>query len=131
MRLYFDNPVGRILEHPDGYAVLQYHPGPRKLAHLQAYLTHTGRLLQLRGWNKILGDQRLLSPFTEEESKWIVEYWLSPETQGREVYGAVLVPHDVFARLSVNNLLHEAKAAALTYRLFEHEPDAVEWLLRY
>ncbi len=30
------NPVGRVMEHPDGYAVVQYHAGPRKLHHLTA-----------------------------------------------------------------------------------------------
>ncbi|KUG08574.1 hypothetical protein [Solirubrum puertoriconensis] len=128
LRLYFENPVGRVLEHPDGYAVVQYHAGKRKLQHLQAFLTHTGRLMQLRNWNKLLGDQRLMSPFTEEESQWIVGYWLSQEQQNGNIYGAVLLPNDVFARLSVNNMMHEAKAAALTYRMFDSETDAVAWL---
>ncbi|QIX60218.1 hypothetical protein FY528_01130 [Hymenobacter lutimineralis] len=128
MRLYFENPVGRVLEHPDGYAYIQYHPGPRKLHHLQAFLTHTSQLLRLRNWNKLLGDQRQMAPFTPEESEWIVDYWLSAKNQGSSVYGAVLLPEDVFARLSVNNMLQEAKAAALTYRMFSSEADAIVWL---
>lgn len=128
MRLYFENPVGRVSEHPDGYAYIQYHPGPRKLHHLQAFLTHTSQLLRLRNWNKLLGDQRQMAPFTAEESEWIVEYWLSASNQGRSVYGAVLLPEDVFARLSVNNMLQEAKAAALTYRMFSNEAEALAWL---
>lgn len=128
MRLYFENTVGRIWEHPDGYVRVQYHAGPRNFAHLQALLTHTGRLLQLRGWHKLLGDQRLMLPYTEEEGRWIVEYWLSQEHQRGGVYGAVLVPQDVFARLSVSNVMQEAKAAALIYRMFDNEADAVAWL---
>lgn len=128
LRLYFENTVGRIWEHPDGYALVQYHAGPRKLAHLQAFLTHTGKLLQLRGWHRILGDQRLMAPFTEEESRWIVDYWLSHDNQRSEVHGAILVPQDVFARLSLSNVMHEAKAAALTYRMFDNEAAAVAWL---
>ncbi|UYZ59729.1 hypothetical protein [Hymenobacter latericus] len=130
LRLYFENPVGRVLEHPGGFAVVLYHPGKRKLHHLQAFLTHTSRLLQLRNWNKLLGDQRLMAPFTDEESQWIVGYWLSQERQDSTIYGAVLLPNDVFARLSVNNMMHEAKAAALTYRMFDNEPDAIAWLVR-
>jgi hypothetical protein len=130
LRLYFENPVGRVLEHPAGYAVIQYHAGPRRLSDLQAFLHHTGQLLRLRGWHKILGDQRQMEPFTEEESTWIVEYWLSPENQGRDVYAAVLLPEDVFARLSVSNLLQEAKTAALIYRVFDNEEDGVQWLLQ-
>ncbi|GAB3857670.1 hypothetical protein GCM10028822_31770 [Hymenobacter terrigena] len=128
-RLYFNNPVGRVLEHPDGYAHVIYEPGPRKLHHLQAFLTHTGQLLRLRGWNKLLGDQRLLAPFTPEESQWIVDFWLSAEQRGTDtIYGAVLLPHDVFARLSVSQVMTEAKAAALTYRMFDSEEAAQAWL---
>ncbi|WP_303311958.1 hypothetical protein [Hymenobacter sp. BT730] len=128
LRLYFENPVGRILEHPDGYAVVQYHAGKRELDYLQAFLRHTGQLLQLRGWNRLLGDQRQMSPYTEEEGQWIVDYWLSHQNQGREVYGAVILPEDEFARLSVDLVEQEAKAAALTYRLFKNEADALVWL---
>lgn len=46
------------------------------------------------------------------------------------MYGAVLVPDDVFARLSVNNVMHEAQAAALTYRMFTTEDEARAWLAR-
>jgi hypothetical protein len=41
-RLYLNNPVGRVLEHPDGYAHIIYEPGPRQLHHLQTFLTHAG-----------------------------------------------------------------------------------------
>lgn len=128
-RLYFGNTVGRVLEHPDGYAYIIYEPGPRKLHHLQAFLTHTGQLLRRRGWNRMLGDQRLMSPFTEEEGKWIVDYWLDAAQQGTDVvYGAVLLPQDVFARLSVSQVMTEARAAALTYRMFDSEEAARAWL---
>ncbi|MBC6989030.1 hypothetical protein [Hymenobacter sp. BT491] len=129
LRLYFENPVGRILEHPDGIAWVQYQPGPRQFDHLKAFLTHTGRLLGLRGWRKLLGDQRLMAPFTPEESAWIVDYWLAHQGDDKQpLYGAVLLPHDVFARLSVSQMMHEAQAAALTYRLFEEVPAAEAWL---
>lgn len=129
LRLYFNNPVGSVYEHPDGYAFVVYEPGPRRLDYLQAFLTHTSHLLKLRGWNKMLGDQRRMAPFTPEESAWIVDYWLSRSQQARDtVYGAVLVPDDVFARLSVNNVMHEARTAALTYRLFTDETEARAWL---
>lgn len=129
LRLYFENPVGRILEHPDGYAVVQYKAGSRQLDHLQAFLTHAGRLLRLRGWHKLLGDQRLMASFSEEESAWIVDYWLTrKEDEIHTLYGAVLLPHDVFARLSVSQIMQEAKAAAMTYRLFQNSEEAEAWL---
>ncbi|HEX8426125.1 hypothetical protein [Hymenobacter sp.] len=129
LRLYFENPVGRILEHPDGYAVVQYKAGLRQLDHLQAFLTHAGRLLRLRNWYKMLGDQRLMAPFSDEERSWILEYWLArKENESQPLFGAVLLPHDVFARLSVSQIMQEAKAAAMTYRLFQDTEEAEAWL---
>jgi hypothetical protein len=40
----------------------------------------------------------------------------------------VLLAHDVFARLSSAQVMHEAQAAALTYRVFDTEEAAVAWL---
>jgi hypothetical protein len=125
--LYFENPVGRVLEHPDGYAVVEYHAGKRKLNELQAFLTHTGQLLQRRSWNRLLGDQRLLSPFTDEESAWILNYWLD-RPANQQIWAAVILPNDVFARLSVSQMVTEAKAASLTYRLFNTADEAAAWL---
>lgn len=128
LRIYFENSVGRISEHPDGYAHVTYHAGPRKLDHYQAFLTHTSQLLRRQGWRKLLGDQRLMAPFTEEERLWIVDYWLTRSTVDSQIYGAVLVPQDVFARLSVSQMISEAREAALTYRLFDNEVEAASWL---
>lgn len=127
--LYFENAAGRLLEHPDQYVIFQYHPGPRKFTDLQALLTHTGFLLRRNNWHKLLVDQRPMAPFTEEESKWIVEFWLAgPQQRQGGLQGAILVAHDVFARLSMSQVIHEAQAASLTYRLFEDEVEAATWL---
>jgi hypothetical protein len=123
--LYFQNPVGRLLEHPQGYAVVEYQPGPRQLSDLQGLLAQLVRLLTQRGWDKVLADQRLMQPYTPEESEWIRANWL---TRGVVFRGAILLPHDVFARLASSQLVHEAKAASLSYRLFEEPADAVAWL---
>jgi hypothetical protein len=130
LRLYFENQVGRLLEQPAGqYVVVQYHAGPRKLTDLQAFLTHAGQLLSRQGWHKMLGDQRLMSLFTPEETQWVTEHWLSTaQRRTSMLYGAVLLPHDVFARLSVSQVMNEAKAAAMTYRLFEEDEAAQQWL---
>jgi hypothetical protein len=127
--LYFENAAGRLLEHPDQYVIFQYHPGPRTFTDLQALLTHMGILLRRNNWHKLLGDQRLMAPFTKEESQWIVEYWLaSPQQRVGGLYGAIIVAHDVFARLSMSQVMHEAQASSLTYRLFEDQALADAWL---
>jgi hypothetical protein len=78
LRVYFENPVGRLLEQSVGqYVVVEYHPGPRKLNELQAFLTHAGQLLSRQGWHKLLGDQRHMAPFTPEELEWVTGFWLT------------------------------------------------------
>jgi hypothetical protein len=129
LSIYFENAAGRLLEHPDGYVYFQYHPGKRVFADLQALLTHTSLLLQRKKWVKILGDQRLMSPFTEQESAYILEHWLAHGLQSADaIYAAVIVANDVFARLVASQVQHEAKASVLTYRLFEQEAAAAAWL---
>jgi hypothetical protein len=128
LRIYFENSVGRILEHPDGYALVHYHPGARDLAYLQAFLRHVGQLLQRRGWHKILGDQRQMTPYTAAESQWIVDFWLSYQNQGRAVYGAVLLTPDAWAQLPAPYRGAPAQAGAMTYCLFVDEGAALAWL---
>ena len=77
----------------------------------------------------MLADQRHMSPFTDEERNWIREYWLTrSEIIGHRLYGAVVVPSDVFARLSVNLVMNDSQHSAPTFRLFEDEAEAVLWL---
>ncbi|GAB3236333.1 hypothetical protein GCM10027346_26930 [Hymenobacter seoulensis] len=129
MQLYFENPSGRLLEHTDGYLIVQYHPGKRNFAELQTFLNKASELLQRRSWHKILGDQRAMAAFTEEERLWITENWLQRTSiTGKPYYGAVLLSHDVFARLSMNLVMNEARESSLIYRLFEDEAAAIAWL---
>ena len=99
---YFENSVGRLLEHPAGhYIAVEYHDGPRQLSELQAFLTHAGMLLARRGWDKLLGQQGLMTAFTPEEREWAASYWRTKTAQPLALlYGALLLPHDVFLHLS-------------------------------
>lgn len=129
LSIYFENATARLLEHPDGYVIFEYKPGPRIFTDFQAALTHTGNLLRRYDWYKILSDQRQMEPFTEQETTWVTEYWLDHNRQrAGGIYAAVLLAENVFARLAATQLRHEAKAAALTYRLFDTTADATAWL---
>ena len=132
LSIYFENPAGRVLEHPAGHAVFVYAPGKRQLSDLQALLIHTGQLLRRRQWHRLLGDQRRMTAFTEEESAWIVGYWLDPANQQPQgLYAAIVLAEDVFARLSTAQLINDAKASALTYHFFDNEPEAAAWLRKH
>lgn len=102
LHTYFENSVGRLLEHPaDHYIVVEYRVGPRQLSELQDFLTHAGQLLAHRGWDKLLSHQGLMSTFTPEEVEWVTGYWRTKEQhQTAMLYGALLLPHEVFALLS-------------------------------
>ena len=127
--LYVENPVGGILAHPEGWTVVEHSPGARKLSGLQAFLNHTGQLLQSRGWNRIPGDRRRMATFTEEEKVRIVDYWLSQRQRRPEkLYGAVILPHDAYASLSVSQVMREASVAALTFRLYDEVEEGTGWL---
>jgi hypothetical protein len=44
-------------------------------------------------------------------------------------YGAVVVAHDVFARLAMSNIISTSRKLGHLYRNFEGETDATNWLL--
>jgi hypothetical protein len=113
LRLYFENPVGRLLEQPvGGYLVVEYHDGPRKLSDLQAFLTQAGQLLALRGWDRLIANQGQMPAFTSEEAEWVSQYWFSRTQQRTDLlHGAMLLPHDVFERLSWRSRRSASEAA--------------------
>ncbi|GGF22065.1 hypothetical protein [Hymenobacter cavernae] len=127
--VYYENAVGRVSEHANGYAIVQYKPGKRLLGDFQALLTHLGHLLQRRSWHKVLTDQRAMTPFTDEERRWIREQWLTTQTERhQDVMVAMLLPEDVFARLATNLVMHEAQEGILHYQIFQDEVSAAAWL---
>ncbi|MCC3160263.1 hypothetical protein LJ737_23705 [Hymenobacter sp. 15J16-1T3B] len=127
--LYYENPIGRLYEHPNGYVVVDYNAGPRVLGDFQAFLNHLEHLLKRRGWNKMLANQRLLAPFTDEERTWIKDQWLQvSHALQREMIAAVLLPNDVFARLAMSTLMQGAREGALHYRVFNDALEAAAWL---
>jgi hypothetical protein len=102
---YFENSLGRLLEHPAGhYIAIEYYPGPRIFSELVDFLTHAGQLLAHWGWDKLLGYQGLMAPFTSEETELVATLWGSQATYSVALlYGAQLLPQEVFARLSWNS----------------------------
>ncbi|TGD82564.1 hypothetical protein [Hymenobacter wooponensis] len=125
--LYFENAMGRILEHPNGYALIRYHSGKRTLADVQDLLTNLGRLLQKRGWFKMLSDQRLLSPLSEEEQALALDYWQNRHFLFGATVGAVIMANNQSTRLSFARIREQANGS-LRYRQFENELAADFWL---
>ena len=127
--LYFENSAGRIWEEPGGYLRLDYRPGPRDSTHFRALLTHTAQAMSRRQWDKMLVDQREMAPFNPSEQDWMTNEWLPRTvTEHGYRYGAILVAHNVFARLATNQFVMASRNLPHTYRTFEAEDEAVAWL---
>jgi hypothetical protein len=129
LALNFANSVGRLLAHPDGYALLRFHSGPRTLDHLKAFLAHTSQLLRRRGWQGLLVDQRGMQAFTVAEQAWIVDYWLArQQAEGRTLCWAALVGADELVCQPFRSQRFTSEGAGLTYRCFLNEGQAATWL---
>lgn len=125
--LYFENPVGRLYEHPDGYAIMLYKPGLRQLATFQAFLQHLENLLQRHGWNKVLADHRYMTPFTEEEHAFLHENWLQlSHAAGQHMQAALLITAERFAQVPAEQ--QSAQVGTMIYHLFTDVVSATAWL---
>ena len=126
----FENSVGRIWEEPEAYLRLEYRPGPREELQFRALLNHLAQALVRRGWDSVLVDQRAMTPFSSDEQAWMMSQWL-PRAVHESGYrcGAVVVAHNVFARLAMMQLVLGSRDLPHTYRTFENDADAVAWLL--
>ena len=130
--LYFENSAGRVWEEPTSYIRLEYRAGTREVAQFRALLTHTAQALSRRQWSKILVDQRDMAPYNPVEQDWMTNEWL-PRTVRENGYrfGAILVAHNVFARLATNQFIMASRELPHTYRTFEAEEAAVAWLREF
>lgn len=128
--IYFENSVGRIWEEPGHYLRLEYHNGFREQTHFRALLNHLAQALARRGWSRILINQQAMVPFNPSEQTWMTTEWLPRAVREAGYrYGAVVVAHDVFARLAMNQFVMATRDLPHTYRSFESEPEALAWLL--
>ena len=127
--IYFKNSTGCVWEEPAGYVRLDYYPGPRPEAEFKALLTHARRAMQRHGWGRLLINQREMQAFSPAETSWMVSEWLPQAVREANYrYGAVVVAHDVFARLAMSGLSHTSRQLGHTYRNFEDEKEAIAWL---
>lgn len=129
LRLYFENTVGSLYGHPDGYALFRFNPGKRELSGLQSLLIHGRDLLELNRWHRFLADQRQLAPFTPEEVALVANHWRNTSAQHPGgLYGAVVMSENVFTRLAMGQIVQQANTATMHFRRFGTEAEATAWL---
>ena len=79
----------------------------------------------------MLINQREMSAFTPSEESWMINEWLPRAVQENGYrFGAVLVAHDVFARLAMSSVAVSSRKLGHLYRNFDEEEEAIKWLLR-
>ena len=101
-------------------------PAARKLAVESFQWARDGKRIAF-----VLADQRQMAPFTEEEQSWIQDQWLAEsQATDHDMVAAVLLPDDVFARLSANQVMNDAREGALAYHVFLDELEDALWLSR-
>jgi hypothetical protein len=128
--IYFKNSAGCLWEEPAAYIRLDYYAGVRSETQFQALLTHAQQAMRRHGWNRMLVNQQAMSAFTPTEENWMINDWLPRAVRDAGYrYGAVVVAHNVFARLAMTGLVMTSRKLGHLYRNFEHEPDAITWLL--
>lgn len=128
--IYFENSAGRLWEEPAGYVRLEYKPGPRETVQFRALLTHAAQALGRHRWPRMLVDQRAMAPFTPAEQAWMSRDWLPAAVHEYGYrYGALLVAHDVIARLAMTQVIFGTRNLPHAYRSFEDEGAAVAWLV--
>ena len=130
--LYFENTAGQVYEHAQGYAIIRYSAGKREAGSFEALGTAIGKLLTLRKWQRFLSDQRLLTPLTETEKRWVADSWVT-NSMGRPPFlrEAVVLSNDVFTRLGITEILSQATALAggLVVQYFTEDAPALAFLL--
>ncbi len=129
-QVYYENPVGRAVDDPMGFARLTYQAGQRSHGSFIALLGEVRRLMAERKDGYLLVDQRLMSPFTPDEQGYVIQQWL-PRLVADAGYrfGAILVAQDVFARLATATVVAAVRDLPITYQFFEQESEAVTWLI--
>jgi hypothetical protein len=99
---YFKNTVGQLLAHPLGhYITVEYYDGPRQPADLLAFIAHAGQLLARWGWDKLSSERGQMPPLSPAEEERLTTLWhAQAQPPATVLYGALLLPHDLFVRLS-------------------------------
>ena len=127
--LLFKNNAGQLLADSAGFLRVNWAAQPRTLAETRALFGSMQRELQQHRWSRILINQVGMAPFTQAEQQWVAHEWLPQAVQvGGYRHGAVVVSHDVLVRLATAYVTTNVQGLPLTYRSFDRDADAVQWL---
>lgn len=129
--LYFQNTAGRLLEDPAGFLRADWSSNARSLEDTCALFTHMRQALKRHNWSRILVNQLNMRPFSTAEQQWVSKEWIPLAVEeGGYRHGAVVVSPEVMVRLATAYVTTHVQNLPLTYRSFETDAEATQWLLR-
>ncbi|MDO7875617.1 hypothetical protein Q5H93_12810 [Hymenobacter sp. ASUV-10] len=127
--ILFTNALARLTHEPGGLLCLQWQPGPRELAGVQAVFEQLAWAQRHTRAPQLLNDELRAAPFAEAAKHWLTQEWLPRQARfsGFAQVAAVL-PAEVFARLSTVPVLARARQMGLPYHPCLSETEARAWL---
>ena len=88
------------------------------------------KLCMEHGISRWLADLRYLKVVDLEDQEWSNSDWFPRAIAGGITSMAIVIPRDVFAKMSVNSIMEKVNDSDLEVHYFEHLEAAREWLSR-
>jgi hypothetical protein len=127
--LAFQNAVGKLYYHPQGYVRLAWGPERVALEALHGYYEQVLSLLLNTGARKILSDHGSRAPLSAAAQEWITRHWIPRAmTQARVRHCAIVEGADPMHRLATQSVVAAAPAGFIFQR-FATLAEAKSWLL--
>lgn len=97
-------------------------------AHLREILNEGTKLLGKYGAVKWLSDNRDIEAHSPEDTEWINTHWLPAAVEAGWKYWALVVPHDVAARMNMAEFVESFYNMGVRVMVFVDVDDAMHWL---
>ena len=93
------------------------------------FVLETGvECLKQNGATKWLSDDRLNSELSAEDTKWATHDWFKLAQDAGWKTWALIVPHDIFARLNLIEHVNYYSSRGIRVMVFTEPDEAIKWL---
>ncbi len=120
------------------YATLVYHEDKKVVHHsflkpvggqeFQNILKSGVEYLEKSSATKWLSDDRLNSELSTEDTKWATKEWFQMAQNAGWKSWALVVPHDIFARLNLIEHVNHYSKRGIRVMVFTNPDEAIAWL---
>jgi hypothetical protein len=120
------------------YATLVYHEDKKIVHHtflksiggqpFQNILISGVKYMQLSSATKWLSDDRLNSELSAKDTKWATKEWFKLAQDAGWKSWALVVPHDIFARLNLVEHVNHYSKRGIRVMVFTDPDEALAWL---